>query len=135
MVATLRFTLLMSLSVVRLARLLKGAASLTHVGAGTKRPARSGHDDGAHIVVRVGEVKGATDLMHHPRRESIELVGPVESQCRNAILNLIGDLLEVAQFTALSMSAQYGSLSLNFCSLPVAVRASSLRKSTDVGHL
>src|SRR4249920_2941043 len=39
------------------------------------------------------------------------------------------------QLTPRSRPSQYGPRSLNFCSLPVAVRASSERNSTDVGHL
>ena len=39
------------------------------------------------------------------------------------------------QLTCRSRPSQYGARSLNFCSLPVAVRASSSRNSTDVGAL
>gem|GEM_PF-6364499 len=39
------------------------------------------------------------------------------------------------QWTLRSMSAQYGSRSLNFCNLPVAVRANESRNSTTFGHL
>ena len=41
----------------------------------------------------------------------------------------------LGQLTCLSRPSQYGDRSMNFCSLPVAVRASSSRNSTDVGHL
>jgi GMC oxidoreductase len=39
------------------------------------------------------------------------------------------------QLTLRSRSCQYGALSLNFCSFPVAVRSSAWRTSTVVGHL
>ena len=39
------------------------------------------------------------------------------------------------QLTWRSRPSQYGARSLNFWSLPVAVRASSSRNSTLVGHL
>ncbi len=39
------------------------------------------------------------------------------------------------QFTRRARPAQYGSRSLNFCSLPVAVRTSASRTSMEVGHL
>ncbi len=39
------------------------------------------------------------------------------------------------QFTWRSMPSQYGARSLNFCNLPVAVRASSVRNSITVGDL
>jgi hypothetical protein len=40
-----------------------------------------------------------------------------------------------SQFTVRLRPCQYGARSLNFCSLPVEVRASSARSSTEVGHL
>ena len=40
-----------------------------------------------------------------------------------------------AQLTERVRPCQYGARSLNFCSLPVEVRASSSRSSTEVGHL
>ena len=39
------------------------------------------------------------------------------------------------QLTFFSRPCQYGSRNLNFCSLPVAVRARLLRNSTLLGHL
>ena len=39
------------------------------------------------------------------------------------------------QFTCRVFPAQNGSRSLNFCSLPVAVRANASRNSTRLGHL
>ena len=63
------------------------------VGPGAERPASPGDDDGAHIVVGIGAIEGVEELVQHRHGEGIEVVGAVEGDGQEPVLDVVGDLL------------------------------------------
>src|SRR5262249_50566811 len=61
------------------------------VGAGAETAARAGDDDGADVVVLVGRVEGGDHLLHHATGEGVELVGPVQRDGEDLVLDLVFD--------------------------------------------
>ena len=61
------------------------------VGAGAEAAAGAGDDDGAHIVVLVGRVEGVDQLLLHRAVEGVELVGPVQRDGEDLIVDLVLD--------------------------------------------
>src|SRR5262249_26439289 len=64
-----------------------------HVGTGAKRAAGARDDHGAHGIVGVAGGVGAAELLAHPTRERVELVGSVERDYGDAVGGLDGDEL------------------------------------------
>src|SRR5208282_5972814 len=62
------------------------------VRAGAERASRAGHDDRAHVVVRVGLVERVDHLVHHDAGECVELLRPVERDRRDIVRDLVDDL-------------------------------------------
>src|SRR6185369_10673591 len=61
------------------------------VGAGAEATARAGHDNGTDIVVLVGRVERVDQLLLHRAVEGVELVGPVQRDGENLIVDLVLD--------------------------------------------
>ena len=61
------------------------------VRAAQNRAARAGHDDGANVVVGVG-AKRVLELRAHGAGIGVQLVGPVERDRHDRIVDLAGDL-------------------------------------------
>ena len=59
------------------------------VSPGAEGPATPGHDDGSHIVVLVCPVEKPDEVRDHLSRHGVELLGPIEGDGRNAILDLV----------------------------------------------
>ncbi len=61
------------------------------IGAGAEAAACAGHDDGADIVVLVGGVERVDHFLLHRAVEGVELVGPVQRDGENLIVDLVLD--------------------------------------------
>jgi hypothetical protein len=57
------------------------------VGAGAEPSARSGHDDGAHLVVEPQLREVIAEALTHIQGQRIEFVGPVQHHLRNCTFN------------------------------------------------
>ena len=69
------------------------------VGAGAEAAARAGDDDGAHVVVGVGQVEGLDQLAHHRGGEGVEPVGPVQRDRHD----VVGDVVAISVKVAVSV--------------------------------
>ena len=62
------------------------------VGAGAEAAPGAGDDDDPHVVVGVDPVERVDHLVHHRARERVELLGPVEGDRGDALVDLVDDL-------------------------------------------
>ena len=72
-------------------RAIECRATGGEVRPGTERPPRPGDDHRLHGVVLVGPVEGVDQLGEHLGRERIELVGSIERDREDRILDLVAD--------------------------------------------
>ena len=70
---------------------VEGVGAGGEVGAGAEAAARAGDDDGADVVVLVGRVEGVDHLLLHGAGEGVELVGPVQRDGEDLLLDLVFD--------------------------------------------
>ena len=70
---------------------VEGIAARRQVGAGTEGTPAPGHDHRPHVVVGVGVIKRRDDLVLHLRREGVHLLGPVQPQGGDAVVDVERD--------------------------------------------
>ncbi len=70
------------------------AGEHAEIGAGTEAAAGTGEDDADDGRITLGLADRGGDLVSHPRRPGVELVGAVERDRGDRIVDLVEDLLE-----------------------------------------
>ena len=77
---------------------VEGVAARGQVGAGAERAAGAGDDDGAHrVVARRSRRTAASSSLAHRRVVGVELVGPVERDRGDAVVDVVARGLERRQ--------------------------------------
>ena len=77
---------------------VEGVASGGQVGAGAERAPGAGDDDDAHRVVRIGLVEQRLELQPHPRVVGVELVGTIEGDRGDALIDFVARGFERRQW-------------------------------------
>ena len=112
-------------------------APRAQVGADAERPARTGDDDDADLVVPGRVLEGARQLAEHPEVEGVQHLRPVERHRRARIRLLVDDPLEaellrgerarlVGLGHATSAKVTVNGMPISIASLPLAANSSDL---------
>ena len=73
--------------------IVEGFGAAAEIGPGAEGPPRPGHDDGAHVIIRIRLVIRINKFLPHDACKGVEFVGPVQGDGQDLILNVILDML------------------------------------------
>ena len=73
---------------------IEGLGAAGEVGARAEASSGSGHNHASHVIVSVNPVKGLDQFILHGLCERVQTIGTVQRDLRNAVFDVIKDVLE-----------------------------------------